>query len=95
MLWAPRGARVEELQNVMHPPTGAEPLGSSARKQMWATWKDACKSMPCESSARLEASQDPGRSHREHESSGAQSRDGKWGGGGWKTNSRMLVLQFS
>lgn len=41
------------------------------------TWKDACKSMPSEMSASLEALQDPGWSHREHECSGTQSRDGK------------------
>lgn len=30
MLWVPRGARVEDVQNVMDPPTAEEPLGSRA-----------------------------------------------------------------
>lgn len=33
MLWTPRGAGVDDVQNVMDPPTAEEPLGSRAESR--------------------------------------------------------------
>lgn len=85
MLWAPRGAGVEDLQNVMDPPTAEEPLGSRAEGRCGrdgGTWKDAYESMPLESNGCLEASQDTGWLLRERDSCGTERRGSRGGGTG-------------
>lgn len=69
-----------------------------SRKQMRAggTQKDACESIPSESSARLEASQNPGKWRRESVAvlRAGMGKERRSRVGGWKRNSRMLVSKL-
>lgn len=78
MLWSPKGAGVEDIQNVMDPPTAEEPLGSRAesrcRRAGGTAGRGKMRVRACLQRAvhalRLH------RTRRERESSGTQKENG-------------------